>query len=140
MSSSTDRSPNPARQRLLDLHGALLRLHKELLDSERVAYEQIHGRIPSSGAFLQLVIHDAWFAWLRAISELIVQIDELTDAKDPVKPGDANRILEQTRRLLVPSQNGEGFAKRYYDVLQRDPGIVIDHAETLRVLRGDMLE
>ncbi len=140
MSSSTDRSPNPARKRLLELHGVLLRLHKELLDAERVAYEQIHGRIASSGAFLQLVIHDAWFAWLRAISELIVQIDEVTDAKEPVKPGDANRILEQTRRLLVPDEDGEGFAKRYHDVLQRDPGIGIHHVETLRLLHGDVVE
>jgi hypothetical protein len=41
---------------------ALLRLHKALLDDERVSYERVHGRIPSNGAFLQLVLEDAWFA------------------------------------------------------------------------------
>ena len=38
----------------------LLRLHKALLDDERVAYERVHGRIPSNGAFLQLALNDAW--------------------------------------------------------------------------------
>lgn len=50
------------------LFRALLRLHKALLDDERVSYERVHGRIPSNGAFLQLVLGDAWFAWLRPLS------------------------------------------------------------------------
>jgi hypothetical protein len=39
-----------------NLSRALLRLHKALLDDERVSYERVHGRIPSNGAFLQLVL------------------------------------------------------------------------------------
>jgi hypothetical protein len=140
MSSFTHRSENIARKRLLELHGGLLRLHKQLLDSERVAYEQLHGRIPTAGAFLQLVINDGWFSWLRVMSELIVQIDEVTDAKEPVQPGDANRFLEQARNLLVPNATGEGFGKRYYEALQRDPGVVLSHKETLDILRGDVVE
>ena len=138
MPSSNDRSENAARKRLLEVHRGLLRLHKQLLDSERAAYEQIHGRIQSPGAFLQLVINDPWFSWLRAMSELIVQIDELTDAKEPVQAGDANRILEQSRKLLAPDETGEGFAKRYFDALQRDPGVVMSHRETLEILREDV--
>jgi hypothetical protein len=74
------------------------------------------------------------------MSELIVQIDEVTDAKEPVQAGDANRMLEQTRKLLVPNVTGEGFGKRYYDALQRDPGVVVSHKETLEILRGDVVE
>ena len=129
---------NPARDRLLALHGTLLRLHKALLDSERAEYEQVHGRIPSPGAFLQLVINDEWFTWLRAMSELIVQIDEVTDAKEPAQASDANRLLEQTRKLLTPDEHGHGFAKRYFDALQRDPGIVVSHKAALDVLQGDV--
>ena len=59
------------------LFQALLRLHKALLDDERVSYERVHGRIPSNGAFLQLVLGDAWFAWLRPLSQLMAKLDEL---------------------------------------------------------------
>src|SRR3982750_4360822 len=124
---------NPARERLLQVHGALLRLHKALLDSERAQYELVHGRIASPGAFLQLVINDEWFTWLRVMSELIVQIDEVTDAKEPAQAGDANRLLEQTRKLLTPDEQGQGFTKRYFDALQRDPGIVVSHRAALDV-------
>jgi len=127
---------NPARQRLLALHGALLRLHKALLDSERTAYEEVHGRIPSPGAFLQLVINDEWFAWLREMSELIVQIDEKTDAKYEPQAAEAGQLFEQTRELLRPDENGEGFAKRYFEAMQRDSAVVVRHAAVLEVLRS----
>jgi len=45
-----------------------------LLDTERITYEQVHGRV-SSGE--QLVINHEQFAWLHRISELVVQIDEM---------------------------------------------------------------
>ncbi|MCE7966845.1 MAG: hypothetical protein DYH04_15920 [Nitrospira sp. NTP2] len=60
---------NQDRAQLDNLSRALLRLHKALLDGERVTYERVHGRIPTNGAFFQLVLGDAWFAWLRPLSE-----------------------------------------------------------------------
>ena len=127
-----------ARERLLELHSALLHLHKALLDSERAAYEAANGRIPSPGVFLQLVIHDDWFTWLQAMSGLIVQIDLVGDAKGGVVTADANRILKLTRELLTPDKTGEGFAKHYYDALERDPEIAASHAATLNLLRDDL--
>ena len=72
-----------ARDRLLALHSVLLRLHKALLDSERTAYELVHGTIPAAAAFLQLLINDPWFQWLRPITTLLVAIDETLAAKKP---------------------------------------------------------
>ena len=60
-----------------NLFRALLRLHKALLDDERVSYERVHGRIASNGEFLQLVLGDAWFAWLRPLSQLMAKLDGL---------------------------------------------------------------
>ena len=73
-----------------NLSRALLRLHKALLDDERVSYERVHGRIPSNGAFLQLVLGDAWFAWLRPLSQLMAKLDELGEESI------------QTARILPP--------------------------------------
>ena len=76
--------PEPAhRDAQLDhLSRALLRLHKALLDDERVSYERVHGLIRSNGAFLQLVLGDAWFAWLRPLSQLMVKLDELAETDE----------------------------------------------------------
>ena len=124
-----------ARKRLTDLRHGLLRLHKALLDSERVTYERVHGRIASPGAFFQLVVGDAWFEWLHRVSEMVVQIDEMLDADEPPTAIDATRVIEQVRMLLKPSEEGSGFGKRYYDALQRDPDVVLAHAEVKRLLR-----
>ena len=131
----TGPSTDLTRQRLTDLRQGLLRLHKNLLDSERVAYERIHGRIASRGELFQLVVGDPWFAWLHRISELVVQIDEMLDAEEPVTAIDATRVIDQTRLLLKPSEEGDGFGKHYYDALQRDPDVVLAHAAVKKLLR-----
>jgi hypothetical protein len=42
-------------QLMTDLRIKLLHLHKQLLDTERIRYEQVHGRV-SNGELLQLAI------------------------------------------------------------------------------------
>ena len=118
-----------ARQRLTELRQILLALHKALLDSERTAYELVHGTVPSAGAFLQLLINDPWFEWLRPITVLLVQIDEaLAAKKPPATASDLERLVADTRALLSPSREANGFWKRYAGAIQRDPGVSVLHA------------
>jgi hypothetical protein len=119
------------RQRLDNLHRALLRLHKILLDDERATYEKAHGRTPP-GQMLQLVISNPQFAWLRRISELIVQIDELVESEES-DPTEATDLIRQTRALLVPGDSDE-FARKYQDALQRKPDAVLAHKEVTAIL------
>jgi uncharacterized damage-inducible protein DinB len=63
-SASDDLVPEATRQRLANLRRALLRLHKALLDDERLAYERIYGQV-TGGELLQLVINHEQFAWLH---------------------------------------------------------------------------
>ena len=128
-------SPDPVQQRLTDLRNGLLRLHKTLLDSERDSYEHEIGKIASANQLLALVIHDPWFAWLHEISELVVQIDEIQESKEPVPTTeDADRLVARSRVLLVPAEQGSGFAERYYQAMQRDPGVVIAHGQMVKLL------
>ncbi len=119
--------------RLQNLRRGLLRLHKVLLDGERDRYEQGFGRVASSGALLQLVIHNEQFAWLRSISELIVRIDEMLDAEEPATQADAENVLGQVRSLLK-SAAGANFGEQYRAALQRDPEAVLAHAEVSKLL------
>src|SRR5438552_18398746 len=88
-----------ARKRLMDLRHALLKLHKILLDSERLVYERVHGRISSTGEFFQVVVGDEWFAWLHSVSELVVEIDEMLEVEEPATVLDATRVIDQARLL-----------------------------------------
>lgn len=119
---------------LPELREALLKLHKALVESERVTYEQTLGPITSPNHFLQLLTTDPWFAWLHPLSELIVAIDEALDAKEPLTPVMAEALIKQIRVLLVASETGEGFAKHYDEALQRDPDVVMAHADVARLL------
>jgi hypothetical protein len=113
----------------------LLRLHKSLLDSERAAYERDVERITTTGQYLRLVLNDPWFQWLRELSQFVVMIDETLDEKEP-PAGDADleRLVAQTHTILVPDENGHGFARRYFEVLQRDPAAVLAHRDMLKVM------
>jgi hypothetical protein len=97
-------------------------------------YERDIARITSSGELLNLVINDPWFAWLHALSEFVVLIDETLDAEEPPQGMDAERLIAQAWELLAPNENGRGFAKRYFEALQRDPDVVLAHARMRKVL------
>ncbi len=74
------------------LRHALLRLHKALLDAQRIRYERDNGRVESRGELLDLVLQDASFEWLRVLSALIARLDELAEVDDKdVSGGCASR-------------------------------------------------
>lgn len=124
------------QQRLQQLRPALLDLHKALVDSERISYEQTMGTVPSPNHFLQLLMHDPWFAWLHPLSQLIVAMDEALDGKEPLTNAGADALVKQARSLLVASEAGEGFSKHYFDALQRDPDVVLAHAKAAKLFRA----
>lgn len=126
-----------ARERLGALRRSLLHLHKALVDSERLTFERVQGRIGSSGELLQLVLHDPWFVWLRPVSALIVEIDELLDSEAGASEQDVRDIIGHARALLTPAEEGSAFATNYYEALQRDPGVVMAHAGVSKVLGPD---
>jgi len=127
--------PGHTDRHLDQLSRALLRLHKALLDDERVFYERVHGRIPSNGEFLQLVLGDAWFAWLRPLSQLMARLDELGEEEEASASAEITALMTSVRTLLTPTEEGEGFGRHYYDALQREPDVVLAHAAVRTVLR-----
>ncbi|MDE2476614.1 MAG: hypothetical protein KGO48_16290 [Alphaproteobacteria bacterium] len=125
--------PAATVQHLQQIHAALLNLHKVLLDDERAGYERDHGRI-APAKMLQLVIGDAQFAWLRRISELIVQIDELTESAEPDRASHASDLLAQIRGLLLAPNPEDEFGRKYTASLQRLPDAVLAHKSVSALL------
>lgn len=124
-----------SRELLRELRVRLLQLHKVLLDDARVAYEMDRGRVGSNANLLQLVISDPWFAWLHSLSEMVVRIDETLEPDAPATETDAAALIDQVERLLTASETGEGFQRRYFEALQRQPAVVLAHADVRRVLK-----
>jgi hypothetical protein len=133
MSKQPKPEPPGVRNRLQTLRDAALSLHKALVDSERVEYEKTIGKIRSPGHFLQLLTNDPWFAWLSPLSQLIVSMDEALDAREPLTSAGAEALADQIRRMLVASETGDGFSTHYFEALQRDPDVVLAHAEVAKL-------
>src|SRR5713226_3475652 len=110
---------SPAREKLLSLRLALLRLHKTLLNMERRDYEREHGHV-NTGELFRLVIDHPQFAWLHNISEFVVRIDETLAAEAPITPQDTSSAILLARKMFVPAESGDAFQKKYFDAIQGD--------------------
>ena len=124
---------DPDVHRLVDLRLGLLRLHKVLLEMERINYEKVHGQV-NSGELLQLVLNHPQFNWLRMISALVVEIDEALDGDEPATMSDVENLINQAR-LLFASPENEEFKTRYQAALQREPDVVVAHSVVMQLLR-----
>jgi hypothetical protein len=114
-----------SRELLGKLRGLLLEQHKLLLDRERSEYEKVNGPIGGPGPFLQLVIGDPQFAWLRQVSTMVVEIDEALAPRSKAGQAEADALAGQARRLMRPREEGTDFQKRYYQAVQDSPDVVI---------------
>jgi hypothetical protein len=138
MNEKSSNPPEPAdlRQRLKSVRDALLHLHKALMESERISYEQTFGKIQTPYQFLKLLTEDPWFAWFRPVSQLVAAMDEALDAKEPLTVAKAEALMSQTKTMLVPTEGGEGFSQHYDEALQRDPDVVFAHAAVAKLIRA----
>jgi len=122
----------PARQKLVALREALLGLHKTLLEMERREYQKVHGSV-SAGELFRLVVDDPQFSWLHNISEFVVRIDEALAADAEITPEDTRGAISLARKIFAPTETGDGFQKKYFDAIQKDPAVVMEHAELVRL-------
>jgi hypothetical protein len=79
-----------------------------------------------------MLTSDPWFAWLRPISQLIVAIDETLEAKETLTNVSVDVLMNQSVFLLVPARSGGEFGERYVAALQRDPRVVLAHAQVAK--------
>jgi hypothetical protein len=138
-SSSSGNQDSPAREKLLALRLALLRLHKTLLEMERREYQRVNGHV-SAGELFRLVIDHPQFAWLHNISEFVVRLDEALAAEAPITPQDSSIAITLARKMFAPSESGDSFQKKYFDAIQLDPAVVMEHAELARLFANETSE
>ncbi|HZS69082.1 MAG TPA: hypothetical protein VFA72_18375 [Burkholderiales bacterium] len=107
----------------MSIRAALLDLHRALVEEERREHEKTLGRL-SGGEFVQALISDPVFAWLRPLTTLIVRLEELGDAPDA--------DLSAAARALF-SEESE-FRRRSAALLQRSPDVAFAYAAARRAV------
>ena len=130
---------SPAREKLITLRNSLLRIHKTLLEMERRHYECENGAV-NAGELFRLVVSHEQFAWLHNISEFVVRIDETLAGKVPVVTADATTAITLAQKMFTPTASGDAFQKKYYDAIQREPAVVMEHAELARLFIAEPKE
>lgn len=106
----------------------LLELHKAVVDEERRAYERAEGKT-TAGEFLEVLVSDERCAWLRPFTSLVVALDDEETGAD----GHA-AWLSRARALLRPDAEGDAFQRRYDELVQSSPDILVAHGAAMRAL------
>ena len=111
----------------------LLTLHKSLIDFERGRYENLHGRLNAS-QFLNLLLENEDFAWLRKFSMLIVEIDEMFDLKDGIPNEMVMTNLSKMRQLVSMDDPDENFKAKYKNGVDNDRASADSHSRLQALL------
>jgi len=106
------------------LRSALLALHKAVLAAERRQVERVHGRL-GNAEFLQIVSDPVRYGWLKPFTALLLAFD------DEDYQGD---LVADARALLKPPKEKTPFGRRYLSLMQREPGLVVEHQKVTRLL------
>jgi hypothetical protein len=104
---------------------ALIPLHRALIEAAKAEYAVDHAPVAQPTRLLQLLQEDPFFAWLKPMTALIVDIDEMARADFDAE--DIAAINARVDRLFGPVADAI-FAERYVPVLQRDVDVAIGHA------------
>src|SRR5512140_354145 len=120
-------------ERLKKTRDILLKLHKSMLDLEREMYEGIQGK-QNAADFLNLLMENEDFAWLRKFSMLIVEIDELFDLKDGYTADMVSASLEKVVQLVEMREDDEYFKAKYLHAVQTNVDTAAGQSELKNIL------
>jgi hypothetical protein len=103
---------------------ALQDVHKQIVEAER-PYGSSRERV----ALLDSLLNDPDWAWLRALSKLIADLDESLDEDEELTTEEAEAAAGQVRALVfgVGESRDEAFLQRYRPLLQKSPGLASAH-------------
>lgn len=115
-------------EKLKNARNILLKLHKSMLDLEREMYEGIHGKV-GPAQYVNLLMEDEDFGWLRKFSMLIVEIDEMFDLKEGSPAAMIEANLAKVKELVEMSEPDEYFRAKYQFAIQRDSNAAGLHSQ-----------
>jgi hypothetical protein len=121
-----------------NLRRVLRDLHRALVDRASRDYVWAQQRLsqPDPGELLQILVKDPEFAWLRSLSELMVDIDIARDKEETrgqLGPG-VRAAVERFITAPADMSTADDFAKHYWPYVQQDPHVAMAHAAVKQAL------
>ena len=121
-------------EQLKEIRNELLSLHKTLMDLEREVFEAKHGKV-TNVQLLNLLFENENFIWLRDISILVAEIDEMFAAKEGVDQQLAAALYEQARTLFDESEHHREFKQKYQVNLDTEYNVSEHHRRLSSLLK-----
>lgn len=84
-------------------------LHRRLLENERLAAEKELNQKLNPFVFLNMLMQDVRFGWLKPLSAFMTDLDVFLDDAKTLEPADVNRIKKEMTAILQEVK----FAERY---------------------------
>lgn len=113
-----------------NLSHLLSKVHRSLLDFQKKVQEGLEERRLSAQDTLLLAINHPDFQWLRKISEIISQMDEVAgDKKNPASEESLKMFSTQLREIFIDGSQHTNFKNRLEIALARDPKLCLEIAE-----------
>ena len=131
MHTPDDETRAALRAALRDVSRVLIPLHRALIDAAKDDYAFAFSSVPQPTQLLRLLNEDAFFGWLKPITALIVDIDEM--ARRDFEPADAEAIAARVESLFGNGAGSE-FAGKYIPILQRSVDVAASHAALRKAL------
>lgn len=123
--------------RLVAVANALRSLHRVLAERARRDLETARLTVIQPGAWLSILTSDPQFAWLRSLSELMVDLDVFLEADPAPADDDAAAIRGEVERLIAPSPlagTETEFSRQYWHYVHDEPGVAVVHGELRQAL------
>ena len=125
MHTPDDEARAAARAALRETSRVLIPLHRALIEAAKADYSFAYEPVTHPTQLFRLVSDDPFFAWLKPITSLIVEIDEM--ARRDFETADIAAVLARVDTLFGAKPDPD-FALRYVPILQRDIDVAAGHA------------
>lgn len=114
-----------ARTTLRGIWKQLLPLHRALIDDASAQFRANGGTVTGPTHLLQLLQEEEFFAWLRPMTTLIVDLDSMT--RTDFTPDDVAAMVARLETFFGAAPDPD-FSTRYVPILQRDFDVTVGHA------------
>lgn len=131
MHTPDDETRAAMRSALREISRNLIPLHRALIDAAKEDYAFVFGPVQQPTHLLRLLNEDAFFAWLKPITALIVDIDEM--ARRDFERADAEAVAGRVEALFGNAPERD-FSEHYVPILQRSVDVAANHAALRKAL------
>lgn len=118
-------SKNQYALELDQLSRKLFKIHKSLIDFQKMVYESLENKKPNPYEMLHLLMNHEDFAWLRVLSTLMAHIDETAeDKKTPATAESVKTVVRELKEIFISPEFHTDFKNRMMIALTKDKDLV----------------